>query len=686
MSNGGSSQRIVMGLDIVESQQYMQEYAVAIVDGSGNTLYRRDGVNWEVVLQLVKKHKVDTLAVDNIYELGSTIDDIKKKLGKHLDKLKVIEVTRTGFHQVKLSELAIRERVVSDKLGHLSPIQAAEVCAHLALKGVGAVILEPSNIRTIITISRGRSLGPGGMSQGRYGRSQRSAIKQVTMMIMDELQKHIKRDEIECYFQKSKYGFERSIMVVCRPPSYVKKWIKPLGEAVRKSGIKLKLLARFPEIEELDSSECKSSDRPLIVGLDPGIVTGLAILDLNGSPLLISSSLALDKVTIVKTLARLGKPVLIASDVKQPPAMIGKIASLMGCDVFTPQRDMTIDEKRSIIRENVENFKDIVKNSHQRDALAAALKAFLSFKNKFAQLESKAKELALAPPQLELAKVMLIKGLTIKESLDKVSSEIGKPGAPFHQGIDPELQKVKRELSRLRDKVKEYEKTIKDLEDSRLSLLKALKERNSRIEELEEALLKTSLKTRSPQEYESILRSRLELSMKIAGDLKRRVEDLDLTVQQLRKLVKRIVRGEVILVKEVRSITKKSVEEAVKYCDLRKRDLLLVRDPSSSNSEGLQCLLSMEPEAIITTITKMPPEVRSKLLESFIPLFDIEEVKVEQAADFLYVESDFRRVVDEYRKRLLLESDRKIEEKVIEIIERYREERVKQLEKQYQAS
>ncbi|MHC1627369.1 MAG: DUF460 domain-containing protein [Candidatus Nezhaarchaeales archaeon] len=682
-----NKQRIIMGLDLMPSQRHMQEYALVIIDDKGAIIDRREGVDWETVSRLIKRYHVDTLAVDNLYELGGSINEVKRRLGKHIDKIRLVEVTKCDEERyVKLAELAFREGIINERKSHLSPLQAAEASALLALKGVGTTIIEPSSIRTVIIVSRGRSLGSGGMSQGRYSRSQRSAIRQITNMLLDELKKHKSDDEIEYYVQKSKYGLERSILLLNSPPSQVKRWIKPLNEIIKKSGVNIKLLTRIPSLEESQASGTSHSDKPLIVGLDPGIVTGLAVLDLNGDPLFVSSGLALDKMTITKILTKFGKPIIIASDVRRAPAIIEKMASLLGCEIYTPPRDMTIEEKRRIIQDHISNFKDIIKNAHQRDALAAALKAYLNFKSKFMQLEAKAKELNLSYPQIEKAKALLIKGLTIKEALDKVlpkDKNAAHPATIHH--VDPEVQRLKQELSKLRDKVEEQNKIIRDLEESRLTLLKMLKEKEAKVEELEEALMKAPLKAQSFQEKEeSLLKQKLEHSMKIISELKAKVEDLEQLIEQLKNLIRDVIKGDIVIIKEIRSITKRSIEEAMRYEALQKGDIILVRDPSSSNIEGLHYLLSIEPKAIITSSTKMPANISTMLKEKCIPIIDSEEVKIERVLDFLYTSSIIEHLIKERREKLLSERDQKIKEKFIEILRSYREERVKQLEKMYQ--
>jgi len=677
-------QRAIMGIDLAPSAQHMQEYALVVINERGAIIDRREGVDWGTVSRLLKKYKVDTIAVDNVFEIGESISEIKKRLSKVIDKVRLVEVTRVSDRYVKLAELAFREGIFNERIPHLSPLQAAEASALLALKGVGTAIIEPSAIRTAILISRGRSLGPGGMSQGRYNRSQRSAIKQVTSLILDELKKHVDNSDVECYVQRSKFGLERSVIILNAAPSRVKKLLRPFRDLIKKSGVNLKIMARIPAFDERQAGFDYREEKPIIVGLDPGIITGVAVLDLYGNLLFVDSGLALDKMSIIRTITKFGNPVVIASDVRRAPVVVEKIASILGCAVYAPSRDLSVEEKRRVVQENVVNFKDMIKNSHQRDAVAAALKAYFNFKNKFMQLEAKAKELNLSRPQIEKAKALVVKGFTIKEALERVTLDDKPDKSPVTAQAEPEIHRLRSELSRLREKVEEQSKTIRDLEESRLNLLKQLKEREAKIEELEEALIKASLKSPYASQDDEAVKRRLEASAKTIGELKARVEVMERELEELKCLVRELSRGNVVIVKEVRSITKRSLEEAVKYEVLGKGEIVLVQDPTSSNVEGIEFLINMQPEAIITKLDKMPKEVLEAIKENCIPVIDLEEVKVERASDFLYAPSIIKELVKSKREQLLAERDRSLKEKLKDMLRKYREERARELERSRQ--
>lgn len=114
----------------------------------------------------------------------------------------------------------------------------------------------------------------------------------------------------------------------------------------------------------------------LIVGIDPGTTTGIAAVTLDGNVRHIRSSRNMGVNQIVKHITSLGRASLIASDVTPTPDSVLKIASSLGCVIFTLYEPLSVTEKN-----NLTSGYD-VEGLHARDALAAALNAYNKYKNK----------------------------------------------------------------------------------------------------------------------------------------------------------------------------------------------------------------------------------------------------------------------------------------------------------------
>jgi len=124
----------------------------------------------------------------------------------------------------------------------------------------------------------------------------------------------------------------------------------------------------------------------LIVGIDPGTTTGIAILDMktgsNFCKTFSSKGTSFSK--LCDYISENGDPVIIACDVKKPPALVKKTASAFNAVLSRPRRTIRIAEKRKLVTIATEN-------KHERDALAAALLAKKKFSVLFRKVDSSLK-------------------------------------------------------------------------------------------------------------------------------------------------------------------------------------------------------------------------------------------------------------------------------------------------------
>jgi hypothetical protein len=107
------------------------------------------------------------------------------------------------------------------------------------------------------------------------------------------------------------------------------------------------------------------------------------VLDTKGNVLNVTSIREARRSDLIKHILSFGKPIIIASDVSPLPKMIKRLAAALGSKVFYPEVSLTNVEKEKII----DDFEEEVKNSHQKDALAAGLKAFRNYHELFLKVE-----------------------------------------------------------------------------------------------------------------------------------------------------------------------------------------------------------------------------------------------------------------------------------------------------------
>jgi len=112
--------------------------------------------------------------------------------------------------------------------------------------------------------------------------------------------------------------------------------------------------------------------------VDAGATVAFAVLDFDGRLQALRSKRNVRRESFMKWMADFD-PILIASDTHPPSKLAKRLSASFGCRLFFPPRSLTLREKYKM----TSRFRP--KNSHERDALAAALKAYHHVENKMRQ-------------------------------------------------------------------------------------------------------------------------------------------------------------------------------------------------------------------------------------------------------------------------------------------------------------
>ncbi len=194
----------------------------------------------------------------------------------------------------------------------------------------------------------------------------------------------------------------------------------------------------------------------LIVGIDPGTTTGIAILNFKGELVNLFSSKDFGIDRVIEHLIPLGKVSIISTDVNPAPEFVSKLVTKLGSRLFLPEESLKIEEKIRLSR----NYN--TKNSHERDALSSAINAFNKFSNKFRKIEL----LGYGDD----VKHRVIKGISIENAIEGIKeeevvpekSEIIQPEAEI-SGEERRIRSLEKQSLRLREIISEKEKEIKRL-------------------------------------------------------------------------------------------------------------------------------------------------------------------------------------------------------------------------------
>ncbi len=244
------------------------------------------------------------------------------------------------------------------------------------------------------------------------------------------------------------------------------------------------------------------------MGVDPGTTVGLAIVDLQGRLLHLSSKKHISDKELFEKIFSYGVPIIVATDVFPPPGKVVQIASSLGAKLWYPRRSLSVQEKDEIARK-FSYGKLGPQNDHERDALAAAYSAFAAYSSKFRQVEHKLREIG-REDAIEEAKRAVVFGRSVDSVLRQLSSET----------VATPRRAKKRERHRLPEEVKE-------LLEEREFLLRRISELEQENEELRWLL--SRVKRRDDEILEMEKRT-----------LTKRINELQQEIARLREELKRV--------------------------------------------------------------------------------------------------------------------------------------------------
>lgn len=481
--------RKVLGLDILpgSSPEKGEPVFACVLVSEGRVVGRWEALTRSEALALAAQQGVEAIALDSLRELGSE-EEVARLLKSLPAGLKLVEVTRVAGEQLSMEALCA---LTGLRGGKLSPLETAEAAALLAYHGVGseALLFEEE---TLIRVGRGRVPGPGGMSRERFKRGIELLVKRKVSEVREALERA--GLDYDLFVRKSGEGLTGATFVVYAPREAL------AGVVYRESGHDL-----FVEIEPVKRERVEyrpltsraprrawRSERALIVGVDPGMTTGVAALDLRGSVVALFSKRLLGRSQLTRVLSELGRPAVVATDVQPPPSYVKKLASSLGAVLFAPPRPLSLEEKRRLAGEVASLSGVKVKDSHQRDALAAAYKAFLSYKEKFEEVEREAERKALPVP-LDEAKLLVLRGEPVASAVVKAAGK--------YLGLEPRAEVERLPADSVEHALEFYRVLVERLAADNYALRRELREVREELEEKSAALerllsVRSSLSTR----------------------------------------------------------------------------------------------------------------------------------------------------------------------------------------------
>ncbi len=620
---------VVFGVDVQSGDVRgdAPSYALVVYDGDD---VERDVVSHRKLRRLIDDEQPAIVATDNMYELAADKDQLVHFLGTLPSETKLVQVT--GAEQPEpLSRVAKRHGIPYAK----KPMREAEAAARLAAHNVGHEVSAFTDT-TELKVSRGRSTGKGGWSEDRYTRRIHGAVKRRAREVESELE--AANLEYEKEVRESYGGYANAVFTVEARPSDIPVSRERSGdvrveiERLRRDGIEFR-----PLVKRRDH---------VIVGIDPGTTTAVAIVSLDGTVLDVWSSRTSDTADVTEWIVERGQPVIVAADVTPMPETVEKFRRSFDAAGWTPTRDLPIDEKQHRTREHPYD------DDHQRDAMAAALSAFDDHEDQFERIARK------LPPGIDRGEV-IARVVSDEESVEAVLRDLTDEDEPEEDESDHQPRELTAEEKRIRDLKRQVERLqshVGTLEDR-------LEDRDERIDDLEAELAAVRSEERREIRRErevSRLERRANRLERERDEAREEVEALEKKVERMKALWKldhsnfsdvSAKKEGLVPVKVVEKFTKGAIRTADEQYGIAAGDVVYLRDASGAGRSTAELLASFEPRVILKEggLSEIADEI---LFEREVPVGPADDVAMQEVDELAVArDEDVEAVIDDWHER-----------------------------------
>jgi predicted RNase H-like nuclease (RuvC/YqgF family) len=645
---------LIFGVDIQSGDVRgdAPSYALVIFDGEEIT---RDVVSYRKLRRQIDSDRPTIVATDNMYELAENKDALVHFLGSLPAETRLVQVT--GAHQPEpLSRVASRHGVPYGK----KPMKEAEAAVRLAAANIGQEVTAFTD-QTEVKVARGRSTGSGGWSEDRYTRRIHGSVKRHTRTVESELEDaglDFEREATEKYG-----GFSRAVFSVEARPEDIPVSAERSGdvrveiERQQRDGIEFQPLAKRRE--------------HVIVGIDPGTTTAVAVVGIEGEVLDVLSTRTADTAAVIEWIIERGRPLIVAADVTPMPETVEKIRRSFDAAGWEPDRDLPVDVKKHRTRETGYD------NDHERDAIAAAFGAFDAHKDQFDRIAAK------VPPQQDLG-VVLNRVVADEESVETVLKDLRDDG---EDSSDDDSEHVERELTDEERRIRQLETQVERLQDHVEDLEQTVTEKDDRIDELEGELSESRRKERrEARERREVTRleretDRLERELEAEQET---VEELEGKLDRLKALWKldhsnfadvSEKKAGLVPVKVIEQFTRGAIKAADERFGLAEDDVVLLRDASGAGRSTAKLLTDIDPQIVLRNgrLSEMADRV---LFEHEIPVAPADLVTVQEVDELAVArESEVEAAIEDWEQRAEERERQQSAEMVDRLISEHRADR-----------
>ncbi len=467
----------------------------------------------------------------------------------------------------------------------------------------------------------------------------------------------------------------------------------------------------------LKPDRTNNSHRGIIVGFDPGLTVGIAILDLNGNLISLTSCKEIRRSEIISHIIKYGKTVLVATDVYPIPKTVKKLATTLNSKIWSPYKCMSIESKIDIVDSYLQyqdnKSLEMPQNAHERDALAAAVKTYRDHNNKFRQIYKRAEKAELDDMAIDAIKTLVINGISISNAIKRISEDINKHNTILKdsdnnlntnnvsesdiKSTETVVNNLKSDsvasedahdiprsdydevvISRLKHKLKSQKKYIDNLKRKNILLEEDNRYYKAEISKLQSKVDKLHYK------YTKKILQKKEVSSKIAmikriqekyNEEKSRRIQLEDELRSINEIKPLKISGNNLPVKIIEFFTKEGIKEACDKWEIRMDDIVLLKNSEGGGSQTASMIINLGVKAVIT-MDKISDPAENIFEENMVPLISANSLKMTSMTEFYLVNSkDFQMEVERWKEYVNNQKKQEENNNLLKLVDEYRAQR-----------
>lgn len=648
----------VFGIDIIKgsvrSRTRRPMYALVRIDG--HTIESETEVSFFRLFRMLRDEQPDILAVDSLQEISTDQHELFFFLQGLPPKTRLVQVTG-GERKETLGKVAARFNI---RFNRFDPFAEARTTAQVASLGAGAEVIAFENESEIV-VSRHRSPGKGGWSQNRYVRKMHGAVQ-------------FKGREIEMALVAAGLRYEKKETKAFGGCSRVAFRVFTTRDQVPVStyrGADVQVRISGKRLERIRFRPLSGKPRYLIVGIDPGTTTAFAALDLDGNLLHLQSSRQMTMSDVIEALYKVGKPLIIASDVQEMPFTVEKIRRSFSAIAYSPRQDTSVETKVELTGP----FE--YQNDHERDALSAALDAYRHYRHKFQNLLKRIP----AGHDLDEVRARVIRGQSLEHVIGEMRLSVRAPESP--ESAPPVIMDVKTD-----ERVRVLDGMVKRLRTYVSELQEEIKSRDYEIRRLQSRLRKAATTRDAELAKDAEVAKRdaiIEGQKKRLRKEERHNKNLVKRIARIKKFAELSMDGEVVPLKVMEALTREGLRKLAEDTGIDEGDLVFVARIDGWGRSAIKDLVGMKVRAVVVSdgvLTSGDPQLPISFREAGLPLLTLtatgSQVRAKQG---LCVKDMLDSALGHWQEGQVKREREKKTEMIEHIFKEYKSERGKEVKK-----